>query len=182
MRRFMISSFWLVFLLLVGCVASNGFGAGGGGSFSSGCVAHADCGVELACVASACQSAFPRTYVFTFRSATIAKYNADGGSWDFNGGAPDPRMTLEVDGKVVCQTSTVQDTFDPTWNESCEVELFQTSKVAFSAWDMDVSEHDLIGGLGAGTPLKDWILKKGGLSGATTVDLIEALRIDVSLK
>lgn len=184
MRHYLICSFSVVLFSLAGCVANSTFDGGGqgGGNFSSSCFSHAECGTQLVCVANACQSAFPRTYVFTFRSATIAKYTAGGGNWDFGGGAPDPKMALEVDGEIVCQTSTVQDTFDPTWSESCEVELFQTSQVVFAAWDMDISEHDLIGGIDAGTPLKDWILKNGGISGPTTNSLIERLRVDVSLK
>ena len=182
MRQVMIMFVSLVMMCAVGCSSDSGGGTGGAGGFSSGCASHSDCGSLLVCVSGACQSSCPRTYVFTFRSATVAKYKSSGSNWDFGGGAPDPQARLEVDGKVVCSTSTVQDSFDPVWNETCEVELFQTSNVVFALWDMDVSDHDLVGGIDAGAPLEDWIIKGGGISGAAGTSLIESFKIDVSLK
>jgi len=172
-------------LLFAGCTSDGGSAAGTGagtGSFSEECLTHADCGSGLVCVSSACQSAFPRTYVFGFRSATVAKYKSSGSSWDIAGGAPDPQARLQIDGKVVCSTSTVQDSFDPVWNEACEAEVFQTTEVILALWDMDGAAHDEIGGIDLGTPMLDSVIKAGRISGSTSHSLIDALRVDVSLK
>ncbi len=173
---------------LVGCAVEPTFDGGsadtgaGTGSFSAGCVSHSDCGAQLVCVASACQSAFPRTYVFAFESAQIAKYDANNESWDGFGGAPDVAASLVVDGKVVCTTSTVQDSFDPVWSESCEVELFQTSSVSVRMTDKDVTADDVIGDIVLGTPLSDSVIKGGGIAGTTGDPQLLAAAIGVTLK
>ena len=168
-------------MVMPGCSSDAGGGFGGGG-FSSGCGNHSDCGDQLVCVSSACQSSFPRTYVFTFRSATVAKYKSSGSSWDAGGGAPDPQARLQVDGKVVCSTSTKQDTFDPVWNQSCEAEVFATTEVILALWDMDISAHDPIGALDLGTPMRDSTIKAGGVIGSSDTTVIEAFVVDISLK
>ena len=174
---------WMLLLgavCLVGCSSSSNLGTGTG-QFSDGCATHLDCGPSLMCVSAACQSAFPRTYVITMGSATVAKYKTSGSNWDALGGAPDPRAALEIDGKVYCQTSTKDDTFDPVWNEQCEVELFQTTNVTVAVWDMDAAEHDPVGGVNLGTPIKDFIIQKGFYN-HEDLGPLEKLNITVSLK
>jgi hypothetical protein len=169
----------LALVFFAGACASDGGGFGGG--FASSCVEHSDCGDQLVCVSDACQSAFPRTYVFVIGSATIANYSPDGSAWDALGGAPDPRAALEVDGNVFCQTHTVQNSFNPTWNTQCEVEVFATTKIGFAVWDMDVSKHDPIGYLAAAIPLNDSFIKAGGVT-QPVGKYVKSFSIDVSLK
>jgi len=183
----------MVFLPLFGCGgggsgsgSTTGFGSGGVGAgssnFADDCSSHADCGSRLVCVTNACQSAFPRTYIITFDSAQVSKYKASGNSWDTLGGAPDPRAALLVDGDILCQTSTDQDTFDPVWNEACEVLLYESSEVVFALWDMDLADHDPIGSVSGGTPLSDSIIKAGQLGALAAGYEIEAWSIRVRLK
>lgn len=181
----------IVLAATLGCDAGGGgsssgsFTSGGSGSFSDGCFSHSDCGSALVCVTSACQSAFPRVYVFTFESAEIAAKKSNGKDWDtlFGNYDPDPRAVLEVDGDVVCQTSTAKDTYYPKWNESCEVELFESSEVVFAFWDADGADpDDPIVALDAGTPLSDSIIKDGGLFSTFGSVQLDAVSIRVRLK
>jgi hypothetical protein len=156
-------------LTLTGCDSgdegdSGDLGALPAGTLGASCSSHSGCNAQLVCVASACQPAFPRTYVFTFGSAKIETTKADGSAWDALGGAPDVFAALIVDGEIVCTTETAQDSFDPLWNESCEAEVFQTTEVIVALLDDDLTVSDPVGSVTAGVPMCDSCIKSGQMN------------------
>ena len=93
-------------------------------------------------------------------SAQIATTKSTGDAWDAFGGAPDPFVMLDAR-----RTSTVQDSFTPTWNEGATYTAGTLLNVGVSVQvlDEDVSANDTIGGPSQ-LVLKESDLRRGSLT------------------
>jgi len=66
-----------------------------------------------------------------------------GASWDFGGGAPDPYLTIQVDGVTRSRTSAATDVFDATFSDgNAVVDLAIGSTFSIQVWDEDTSADD----------------------------------------
>lgn len=93
---------------------------------------------------------------FAIERGKVSKSN---GYWDFTT-LPDPYVRIYSDGKLLLETQTDHNSWDPTWNQSATVELRPDAKITFQLWDRDrlntflwdqhqVSYDDKIGDWGA---------------------------------
>lgn len=128
------------------------------------CSSHDQCGSSEVCVKGACSAGSGLEYTFTFVSAEVPQKEPDSGvSWDGFGGLPDPKLSLYVDDQLICHTSTVQDSTEPFWLESCSTVLKATSTILFYVYDVDAFSDDLMDSAKVSNPIA-WV-KKGGNSG-----------------
>lgn len=104
----------------------------------------ATCAGETICLRGACVAAFGRTYDIVAYEAIVPQFKPDGSTWDAFGGAPDPFAVLSLNGTVLGQTSTIQDTFTPRWNEYVSAVIPAGSTLRVDLWDEDVSADDAI--------------------------------------
>ena len=110
----------LVLFFLVACGSSgpgdpgnpgNPGNPGDPGNCATGCVRG------YQCMSNACTLNPSGLWKLTVTSGTVATQNQSGSAWDAFGGAPDPMVCLTINGIRSC-TTTKQDTFTPSWNES----------------------------------------------------------------
>lgn len=139
-------------LLGLGCPYYGGGGGGGGGySSDDGCIDSFDCDDLDFCNVGECDQGLDRRYRISILSGEALTSGPDG-SWDVGGGAPDLFIQWGVRDSANdewiddCYTSTVQDSFDPEWNEYCEFVLGSGDTFAIWGWDEDVSASDFAGG------------------------------------
>lgn len=124
-----------------GCgTCTNGICQGG----VCGCNDAYDCDATSICYQSDCVMAYGRQYKVTFESALIDETAPDGSAWDTFGGAPDPFVSYKFD-NVTGSTSTKDDTLQPAWNESVDVQLSQNQTISVTVYDEDTASHDEIG-------------------------------------
>lgn len=148
------------------------------GTVDSSCSTHDECNDGLLCIASSCQEAFPRTYLIRIVSASIAGSREGGDAWDIDQSAPDAFVRVSL-GESKCDTSTVQDSSTPTWNEACEVELFETSSVTVTLIDSDFDSNDTIGSWSVAAGEFEAVMKGGALdlsNGQATLSVSVALK------
>ncbi len=100
------------------------------------------CTGETVCISGSCENAFGRLWKVTISSGTVPNTNPAGAAWDFGGGAPDLFVEVDIDGSVIGRTTTAQDTFAATWNETIDVNLIAGNKLTLWVWDEDVSSND----------------------------------------
>ncbi len=129
-------------LLILGC-GDGGMGSGGIGDGSSEeddtCDSHSDCNSDLFCYDDACDEMFDRNFKITIVSGEASTTT----DWDSFGGAPDPFVYFAI-GNDDCVTSTEDDNFYPSWNESCTMVLASGSTFEVVMYDEDISEHDIM--------------------------------------
>lgn len=118
-------------------------GSGAGGS-NDACTSHTQCASDEICLDGGCDVAWGRIYRFTIVSASLPGTNPNtGDAWDPAGGAPDPYVAVYLDGVYNSSTTTIDDTFDPMWNQYVDIALFKGGvDIAFFVWDEDIDEHD----------------------------------------
>ena len=70
----------------------------------------------------------------------------NGGNWDPFGGAPDPFVSVEIDGTEVLRTKTINDSFTPVWEEGTkrEFSFAQIYRAIVRMYDEDVTGQDLM--------------------------------------
>ena len=73
-------------------------------------------------------------------TVTIRPTRDAGGAWDFGGGMPDPKITIEHDGKVLASCEA-KDQLRVT----CKVRARIDKPVRVNVIDIDNTDHDLIG-------------------------------------
>jgi hypothetical protein len=151
-------------------VAAGG-NTGGGGEVE--CQTHHDCGSGQICEVGSCQNMYDRTYEVTIISAVISELKPDGNTWDGFGGLPDPYALFRVDGETEFQTSFLQDTRRPEWNEGDDVRFFASSEITIRLMDEDLAAPDTISTISL--PDLGTIIKDGGYSGSTTAESVEEL-------
>ena len=125
------------------------------------------CSGETICIASHCEAAYGRIYKFGDISATIAAQNTGGSAWDAFGGAPDPKVTVKLQGQTILTTSVKSDTFTAQFTESTERELIAGQKLEVSLVDADVNSDDGVLNCVA-DPLEAAFLRAGGIMCAGT--------------
>ncbi len=100
------------------------------------------CKADAPCEKGECVSLWGQTYDVTVVKATLPSEPEGGGTWDGFGGMPDPYVLVEVNDVAVCKTSTVQDTFTPSWNEQCSIKFAKGDTLTFHVMDEDLTSDD----------------------------------------
>ncbi len=115
---------------------------------------------EMCLSSGVCGISPSSTWFFAAVSAQIATTKTTGDAWDAFGGAPDPFVL--IDGK---KTTTIQDTFMPTWNEGVTytAATLINQGVTVQVLDEDVSQNDNIGGPSLVIPTESE-LRRGSLT------------------
>ena len=95
------------------------------------------------CVGTTCAPAFPRSYQLELY-ASLGSRDPDGACWDdLFCGAPDPYVTVRVDGVNVYRTREASESFSARYpGERVTVSLRSGSEVFLEAWDSDVDLDD----------------------------------------
>jgi hypothetical protein len=141
------------------------------------CVQNSECFSDEVCNNYYCVPVLPGTYVFTFDSATIDPADANGNEWDSVLGIispPDPRIVVEVDGVVVFESSEIEDTLDPVWNESTPpIELYPDMLVSVYVYDVDSLSEEIIAGYEFEAPFCPSCLHEGVFNATATDTMIE---------
>ena len=103
------------------------------------------CSTGFQCSLGTCQPDALSLWVVTVEKGVIQERNAHHDAWDAFGGAPDPSACLTISGQRTC-TSTVRDSFQPTWFESLPPMTAGTlmSSISVEIWDRDASFDDPI--------------------------------------
>jgi hypothetical protein len=71
---------------------------------------------------------------------------------------PDPFVRIYVDGVRVGQTASPEDVYEPTWEDSFEIEVSESSSVTIQLIDEDISFDDPVGTLSVrGHDLLQWV-------------------------
>lgn len=112
------------------------------------CVKSSDCPSGLGCFpvdtgTQACARLF-QPPVDAQCKVKVERATINGGCWDVGCGAPDPYVSVKVNGSSYV-TTTVNDNFNPTWNETTDrtysyPDILKTMEVALK--DEDFSDHD----------------------------------------
>lgn len=102
------------------------------------------CSGETICIGTSCEPAFGRIYRFSSITATAAAQNQGGSAWDVFGGAPDPQVTVKLNGTAIITTGSKGDTFTASFSESTEQEIVAGSKLQLIESDADVNAADKV--------------------------------------
>ncbi|MBI5494062.1 MAG: hypothetical protein HY904_03485 [Deltaproteobacteria bacterium] len=109
----------------------------GPGDRGDPCREHADCADDLVCADDKCGTPWARRWRLTVVGAHISALDPSGGAWDSDDSAPDPYMTVTVDGAEALRTQAKPDTLTPAWNEAVTVFLNNNTTVQIALWDDD---------------------------------------------
>jgi hypothetical protein len=125
---------WLGGLFLMASLASCRLGTG---STGDSCKEHSDCDSDLVCASSKCGTPYARRWRLSIESARITPTDSRGDSWDGDGSAPDPYVTVKMDGSEVLKTQVKDNTLTPAWGESVTLLLNNSTRVQVSLFDDD---------------------------------------------
>ena len=100
------------------------------------------CSGETVCIGTTCEPAFNRIYSFSQISVTVATNNPGGSAWDPLGGAPDPQVTVKLNGTQILQTSVASNTFSASYSEMADQEIVGGSTLEVDVQDSDVGAAD----------------------------------------
>ncbi len=120
-------------------LAGVGCGANGGGQ-GHGCSDSFECGDLEFCNAGSCDEVAGRSFFVAAERGTAVS----NGDWDAGGGAPDPFVSIFLNGDLQCYTDTEDDTFQPSWGEGCEVVFESGGELEIDMYDEDVSDNDIM--------------------------------------
>jgi hypothetical protein len=123
---------------VLGC--GNAGGTKGNGGQGDSCSDSSECGDLEFCNAGSCDEVAGRSFFVSAKRGTAVS----NGDWDTGGGAPDPFVTIFLDGDPQCYTSTQEDTFQPEWGEGCDVVFESGGEIELDMYDEDVSENDVM--------------------------------------
>ncbi len=135
------------------------------GTCADECDQHDDCDDDQICDDGTCADAFGRAYEFTVVSGVLPVDDpANASPWDPIG-LPDP--LVEICTAIACPagtTTTRDETYTPSWNESFTQTLDEDSEVYFVMWEEDVSADDfaLQTSLGSAEEWIDIVRNEGG--------------------
>lgn len=104
-----------------------------------------DCGGGIFCEGTGrCVPAFGRIYRIGVMQVSLPERGPDGMCWDVGCGAPDPFVSVTVDGTVVGTTTAGTDLFNVTWDPIAvfDANILAGSGVHLDVWDEDVTTHD----------------------------------------
>jgi len=110
------------------------------------CTKHSHCDSDELCWYEECENALDRKYRFTVLDAEVGTHTPDGDTWDMGGGAPDLAVALYFDGDEPLWTSTVDDSFSPTWDQYADLVMESGGTFYVELWDIDTSSHDFAAG------------------------------------
>lgn len=105
------------------------------------CEQHADCAATEYCDAfrpqdpGVCTETFGARYRFIMVGAEVGANRPDGSPWA--GGDPDLYAVFGFIEDRACQTSTVSESRNPTWNESCEFRMDSGDDFGIELWQAD---------------------------------------------
>ncbi|GAB4292100.1 MAG: hypothetical protein Kow0090_05830 [Myxococcota bacterium] len=112
-------------------------------SFDGECYSHSDCSESTeVCVNQKCEYMFGRKYTLTINTIEVAERKDDGDTWDTGAGAPDLFVVVYVDGVEIGRTTTVDDRYSATFNESFTIDLFSDSIITLEIVDEDLASDD----------------------------------------
>lgn len=131
------------------------------------------CGGDDICASGFCSSAFGRRYNIYIQTATLPERDDAGECWDAACGAPDPFVTVVVDGVAVGTTITRDDVFTADWGQMFPATIFAGSTIEMTVYDEDLTVDDpaftcTIAAIDAAT------LRVGDLNCAGTLGSIDA--------
>jgi hypothetical protein len=125
--------FGLAPFVLVGCWAQG-----------EPCVEHAECAQDEFCHQERCTAVFGREYNFVMVGAEVGAARPDGNPWAGDG-TPDLYAVFGFVGQDhVCQTSAVEDSLEPLWNQSCELDMERGDTFGIELWDGGAQPDQLI--------------------------------------
>lgn len=104
-------------------------------------------------------------------SVDVPTTDETGAAWDALGGAPDPFISISVNGTTTATSATRDDTFSATFSGPYDVTLIAGSTLTIEVWDEDVTVNDLMFTCQA-SPIRADLLRGRGLScssGAYTI-------------
>lgn len=86
-------------------------------------------------------------YWMTIVSAQVNERNRGNSNWDEGGGAPDPFVRVYRDDQLVFESSTMDDTIAPVWNQALpnNIEIPPDASFRLEVWDRDAIGADPIG-------------------------------------
>ncbi len=128
------------------CTAQGICDSGGGGCQASN---PNSCAGETVCISGRCEAAFPRRYSITITDLILPTRDTNDECWDVGCGAPDPFVEVVLNGTVIGETTTVQDTFTVTYNEVFEANIIAGSDLSLNVYDDDLTAPDFATGCGA---------------------------------
>lgn len=102
------------------------------------------CSGETICIGTTCEAAFNRIYSFSMISVKVASLNQGGSAWDVLGGAPDPQVTVKLNGTTILSTGSKGDVFSAAFNETTDQQIVAGSKLELQSSDADVNAADKI--------------------------------------
>ncbi|MCO4743534.1 MAG: hypothetical protein KC912_02015 [Proteobacteria bacterium] len=109
------------------------------------CDAHEDClSTEFCVEQDFCLSVFDRTYDVAVVNATVASLSPTLGPWDPEDETGPDILALygsTAENGDICVTSTLMDTTEGTWDESCELTLVAGESFAIELYDEDVDDQ-----------------------------------------
>lgn len=129
-----------VFLSLFGCDAGGGDDDDDGDGDDGGCSSNSACGDLQFCYSGTCEEVAGRKFFVSADRATAVS----NGDWDTGGGAPDIFVEIYMDGKLECQTSTEDDSFEPRWGKGCAVVFDSGGELGIDMYDEDLTSNDLM--------------------------------------
>ena len=102
------------------------------------------CSGENICVAMTCEPAFNRIYHFSAISVVVAAQNPGGSAWDPFGGAPDPWVSVKLNGTEIIHTPSVTDVFQASYTDTSDTEIVGGSTLELVVADSDFGGDDQI--------------------------------------
>lgn len=141
MRKVVAVAVWLA--LGGGCGSSDAGSspdARGGGET---CSPSADtCPGETLCVGGSCVAAFGRIYTIGNVAVQLPAHKTNGDAWDALGGAPDPLLTVTLNGTIVLMPPSVADSFTATFPQTADADIPAGSTLVVAVDDEDVTAND----------------------------------------
>jgi len=139
------------------------------------CIDNYDCDTDSICINESCNLAYGRNYTLTVVSIEVSQYDQNGEAWDYPGGMPDPFVCFYKNDQTSAEfcTTTKNDTFSATFNESFEAIINNSDKWSVGVWDEDLSSDDWIQGWYF-DPIPVSVIKDGGyvFSGEYVLELV----------
>lgn len=91
-----------------------------------------------------CVPAFGRIYRIGVSQVTLPERDPAGECWDVGCGAPDPYVTVSVDGSTIGATPAGADVFSVTWDpiQIFEATVLAGTDIRFDVWDEDATSDD----------------------------------------
>ncbi|MBN1770829.1 MAG: hypothetical protein JXB32_06205 [Deltaproteobacteria bacterium] len=117
-----------------GCPSGQICDAGGVCRTPGACTINDDCDSVSICISGRCTLIWGRDYRFTITNGHMDT----AGCFDPGCGAPDTIVVVWVDGTYLTETAEAVDTFEPVWNYSFDLRVYESTTMKVFLWDADV--------------------------------------------